>query len=72
MFPFVNKQFIQYVVNKAVQTSIKKTVIITHISKNAIENHLDTSLKFEITLKVRVKSCFLDKSYSIELNNLIN
>ena len=39
MLPLVDKPLIQYVVNEAVKAGIKEIVLVTHASKNAIENH---------------------------------
>ncbi|ART78964.1 UTP--glucose-1-phosphate uridylyltransferase GalU [Oceanisphaera avium] len=55
MLPVVDKPLIQYVVNEAVNAGIKEIILVTHASKNSIENHFDTSFELEATLEKRVK-----------------
>ena len=55
MLPIVDKPLIQYVVNECVQAGIKDIILVTHASKNSIENHFDTSFELEATLEKRVK-----------------
>ena len=55
MLPIVDKPLIQYVVNKAVAAGIKEIVLVTHSSKNSIENHFYTSFELEAALEARVK-----------------
>ena len=61
MLPLVDKPLIQYVVNEAVKAGIKEIVLVTHASKNAIENHFDTSFELEATLEDRVKRSLLEE-----------
>lgn len=65
MLPIVDKPLIQYVVNEAVSAGIKDIVLITHSSKNAIENHFDRSFELEATLEKRVKRQLLTEIQSI-------
>ena len=65
MLPIVDKPLIQYVVNEAVSAGIKDIVLITHSSKNAIENHFDRSFELEATLEKRVKRQLLSEIQSI-------
>ena len=60
MLPVVDKPLIQYVVSECVQAGIKQIVLVTHASKNSIENHFDTSFELEATLEKRVKRQLLD------------
>lgn len=55
MLPIVDKPLIQYVVNECVQAGITEIILVTHASKNSIENHFDTSFELEATLEKRVK-----------------
>ncbi|MBQ4861825.1 UTP--glucose-1-phosphate uridylyltransferase GalU [Pseudoalteromonas sp. MMG013] len=55
MLPIVDRPLIQYVVSEAVSAGIKEIVLVTHSSKNSIENHFDTSFELEATLEKRVK-----------------
>lgn len=65
MLPIVDKPLIQYIVNECVAAGIKDIVLVTHSSKNAIENHFDTSYELEATLEKRVKRQLLDEVQSI-------
>ena len=65
MMPLVDKPLIQYVVSEAVAAGIKNIVLVTHSSKNAIENHFDTSFELEATLEKRVKRQLLEDIRSI-------
>ncbi|MEY8205453.1 MAG: UTP--glucose-1-phosphate uridylyltransferase, partial [Bermanella sp.] len=56
---------IQYVVNEAIAAGIKQIVLVTHSSKNSIENHFDTSFELEATLEARVKRQLLDEVRAI-------
>ncbi|GAA4876892.1 UTP--glucose-1-phosphate uridylyltransferase GalU [Ferrimonas pelagia] len=55
MLPLVDKPLIQYIVNECVEAGFTEIVLVTHASKNAIENHFDTSFELEATLEKRVK-----------------
>lgn len=70
MLPIVDKPLIQYVVNEAVSAGIKDIVLITHSSKNAIENHFDRSFELEATLEKRVKRQLLSEIQSICPNDV--
>jgi UTP--glucose-1-phosphate uridylyltransferase len=61
MLPLVDKPLIQYIVRECVAAGIKEVVLVTHSSKNAIENHFDTSFELEATLEKRVKRKLLDE-----------
>ena len=65
MLPIVDKPLIQYIVNECVAAGIKEIVLVTHSSKNAIENHFDTSYELEATLEKRVKRTLLEEVRSI-------
>ncbi|MGR5154512.1 UTP--glucose-1-phosphate uridylyltransferase GalU [Photobacterium swingsii] len=65
MLPIVDKPLIQYIVNECVAAGIKEIVLVTHSSKNAIENHFDTSYELEATLEKRVKRQLLEEVQSI-------
>ncbi|MEM5512855.1 UTP--glucose-1-phosphate uridylyltransferase GalU [Pseudoalteromonas sp. AS84] len=65
MLPIVDKPLIQYIVSECVAAGIKDIVLVTHSSKNAIENHFDTSYELEATLEKRVKRALLDEVRSI-------
>ncbi|MFI3246758.1 MAG: UTP--glucose-1-phosphate uridylyltransferase GalU [Ferrimonas sp.] len=55
MLPVVDKPLIQHVVAETIAAGIRDIVLVTHSSKNAIENHFDTSFELETTLEQRVK-----------------
>ncbi|NQZ83185.1 MAG: UTP--glucose-1-phosphate uridylyltransferase GalU [Colwellia sp.] len=65
MLPIVDKPMIQYIVNECVAAGIKEIVLVTHSSKNAIENHFDKSFELETTLEQRVKRQLLDEIQAI-------
>jgi len=65
MLPIVDKPLIQYIVNECVDAGIKEIILVTHSSKNAIENHFDKSFELETTLENRVKRQLLDEIQAI-------
>jgi len=65
MLPVVDKPMIQYIVDECVAAGIKEIVLVTHSSKNAIENHFDKSFELETTLENRVKRQLLDDIQAI-------
>lgn len=65
MLPIVDKPMIQYIVNECIAAGITEIVMVTHSSKNAIENHFDTSYELESTLEKRVKRSLLNEVRSI-------
>uniref|UniRef100_UPI00403DC874 UTP--glucose-1-phosphate uridylyltransferase GalU n=1 Tax=Pasteurella multocida TaxID=747 RepID=UPI00403DC874 len=65
MLTLVDKPLIQYVVNECVAAGMKEIVLVTHSSKNAIENHFDISFELETMLEKRVKRQLLDEVRSI-------
>ncbi|MBW3164216.1 UTP--glucose-1-phosphate uridylyltransferase GalU [Ferrimonas balearica] len=65
MLPLVDKPLIQYIVSECVAAGFKEIVLVTHASKNAIENHFDTSFELEATLEKRVKRQLLEAVQAI-------
>ncbi|WP_427837769.1 UTP--glucose-1-phosphate uridylyltransferase GalU [Actinobacillus pleuropneumoniae] len=65
MLTIADKPLIQYIVNECVAAGIKELVLVTHSSKNAIENHFDTSFELETMLEKRVKRQLLEEVRSI-------
>lgn len=65
MLTLADKPLIQYVVNECAAAGIKDIILVTHSSKNAIENHFDTSFELESTLEKRVKRQLLEEVRSI-------
>jgi len=65
MLPIVDKPLIQYIVNECIEAGINEIVLVTHSSKNAIENHFDKSFELETTLEKRVKRQLLDEIQAI-------
>lgn len=65
MLPIVDKPLIQYIVNECVAAGITEIVLVTHSSKNAIENHFDKSFELETTLENRVKRQLLEEVQAI-------
>ncbi|EHM41996.1 MULTISPECIES: UTP--glucose-1-phosphate uridylyltransferase GalU [Hafnia] len=65
MLPLVDKPLIQYVVNECIAAGINEIILVTHSSKNSIENHFDTSFELEAMLEKRVKRQLLAEVQSI-------
>jgi|TARA_R110000851_G_scaffold4753_2_gene19672 UTP--glucose-1-phosphate uridylyltransferase len=65
MLPLVDKPLIQYIVNECIAAGVKEIVLVTHASKNAIENHFDKSFELESTLEKRVKRQLLEEVQAI-------
>ncbi|GLR10857.1 UTP--glucose-1-phosphate uridylyltransferase GalF [Mixta theicola] len=65
MLPIVDKPMIQYIVDEVVRSGIKEIVLVTHASKNAVENHFDTTYELEALLEQRVKRQLLSEVQSI-------
>ena len=65
MLPIVDKPLIQYVVDEAIAAGITQIVLVTHASKNSVENHFDTSFELETQLEKRLKRQLLDEVRSI-------
>ena len=65
MLPVVDKPLIQYVVQECIAAGIKEIVLVTHSSKNSIENHFDISFELESMLEKRVKRQLLDEIQNI-------
>ena len=65
MLPLVDKPLIQYVVNEIIAAGIKEIILVTHSSKNSIENHFDKSFELESILEKRVKRQLLEEVQAI-------
>ncbi len=65
MLPIVDKPMIQYIVEECAAAGLTDIVLVTHSSKNAIENHFDTSYELESMLEKRVKRQQLAEVQSI-------
>ena len=55
MLPVLNKPIIQYIVEEVIYAGLNEIILVTHSSKNAIEDHFDKSFELEATLEKRVK-----------------
>lgn len=65
MLPIVDKPLIQQIVNECAAAGVEEIVLVTNSSKNAIENHFDTSYELEALLEARVKRQLLAEIKSI-------
>ena len=65
MLTVADRPLIQYIVEECAASGLKDIILVTHSSKNAIENHFDTSFELESTLEKRVKRQLLDEVRSI-------
>ena len=70
MLTLVDKPLIQYVVEEAAAAGIREIVLVTHASKNSIENHFDSSFELEAQLEKRVKRSLLEEVRSINPKNV--
>lgn len=61
MLTIIDKLMIQCIVDEIVSTGIKEIVPVTHSSKNAVENHFDTSSELEALLEQRVNRQLLSE-----------
>jgi len=60
MLTLADKPLIQYVVNECAAAGITEIILVTHSSKNAIENHFDTSFEWSRHWKpVLSASCWM-------------
>lgn len=60
MLPIVDKPIIQYIVEEIAHAGITEIILVTHSSKNAIENHFDVHFELETTLEKRLKRTLLE------------
>ena len=65
MLAIADKPIIQYVVNEIIAAGIKEIILVTHSSKNSIENHFDKSFELESILENRVKRQLLAEVQAI-------
>lgn len=70
MLTLVDKPLIQYVVEEAAAAGIREIVLVTHASKNSIENHFDSSFELEAQLENRVKRSLLEEVRAINPKNV--
>lgn len=67
MLPIVDKPLIQYAVEEAAACGVEEFIIITGKNKRAIEDHFDSALELEESLRKSGKDSLLD-----EINHLNN
>lgn len=65
MLPLVDRPLIQYIVEECAAAGLTDVILVTHSSKNSIENHFDTSFELETTLEQRVKRQLLAEVQAI-------
>lgn len=65
MLPLVDKPLIQCVVHECIAAGLNEIILVTHSSKNSIENHFDTSFELEAMLEKRVKRQLLAEIQAI-------
>ncbi len=70
MLPILKKPIIQYIVEEATYAGFKEVVLVTHSSKNSIENHFDKSFELEAKLEKRIKRSLLEEIRSISSLNI--
>lgn len=65
MLPLVDRPLIQFIVEECAAAGLTDVILVTHSSKNSIENHFDTSFELETTLETRVKRQLLAEVQAI-------
>ncbi len=70
MLPILNKPIIQYIVEEVLDAGFKEIILVTHSSKNSIENHFDKSFELEATLEKRVKRGMLKEIKTLSKLNI--
>ncbi len=70
MLPVANKPIIQYIVEEVTYAGFKEVILVTHSSKNSIENHFDKSFELEATLEKRVKRKMLKEIKALSKLNI--
>ncbi|VAW47060.1 UTP--glucose-1-phosphate uridylyltransferase [hydrothermal vent metagenome] len=61
MITLVDQPLIQYVVQEAVNAGFTDIILVTHSSKQAIENHFDHHFELEATLATKKKTALIQK-----------
>ena len=70
MLPVANKPIIQYIVEEVIFAGFEEVILVTHSSKNSIENHFDKSFELEATLEKRVKRKTLNEIKALSKLNI--
>ncbi len=70
MITLVDKPLIQYVVQEAVNAGFTDIILVTHSSKQAIENHFDHHFELETTLVNKKKTALLETLRNIIPDNV--
>ena len=65
MLPLVDRPLIQFIVEECAAAGLTDIILVTHSSKNSIENHFDTSFELETQLERRVKRQLLEEVRAI-------
>ncbi len=70
MITLVDQPLIQYVVQEAVNAGFTDIILVTHSSKQAIENHFDHHFELETTLALKKKTALIEKLRDIIPDNI--
>jgi len=65
MITLVDQPLIQYVVQEAVSAGFTDIILVTHSSKQAIENHFDHNFELEVSLARKNKVALIEKLKAI-------
>ncbi|AHF76521.1 UTP-glucose-1-phosphate uridylyltransferase [Sodalis praecaptivus] len=65
MLPIVDKPMIQYIVDECAAAGVTEIILVTHASKNSVENHFDTTFELEALLESRKKNALLEEVQKI-------
>lgn len=70
MITLVDQPLIQHVVQEAVNAGFTDIILVTHSSKQAIENHFDHHFELETTLALKKKTALIEKLRDIIPDNI--
>ncbi len=65
MITLVDQPLIQYVVQEAINAGFTDIILVTHSSKQAIENHFDHNFELEVSLERKNKVALMEKLKAI-------
>ncbi len=70
LLPIVDKPLIHYIVEELVSSGITEIVLVTHSSKQALENYFDLNFEIEHALSSKSKYKDLELLRSMQFDNL--
>ena len=70
LLPIVDKPLIHYIVEELISAGVTEIVLVTHSSKQALENYFDLNFEIEQTLSSKSKNEELELLRSMQYDNL--